>query len=868
VPHTDPADQPPELVARRYRIVDRIGRGGQGHVYRALDELSGAHVALKLVEKGKRSGTALREAAVLRALQLPGVARLLDEGTWNDQHFLVTELIDGQPFPGVPRPAPWDVLVPPLRRLLDAIGRVHRAGVVHGDLKPANVLVEADGDVRLLDFGMAHARSTVLRELAEQRTGGTLHYLAPEVIDGRRPEPASDLFAIGVMVLRSLTDTVPWRGHDVRELVRARWKSAPLLPSALGIELPPGVQDTLASMLALDPDRRPDSAAAALAGFGLEGSAASLTLPWDADGRPLDPDALAQVFAGPDRILHLPSTAAGLLHKATGGARASVDAELRAWVDAGLATVKDDHIVVSRETLEHLRAQSLLPLAPSTGAPQPGDAGALRVLRAIAVAGDRARPALLSAALGMPPATLDAVLARLSASGAAHADAIGRLVDDTGGSVLADLGEGGRIDLHSRIAAALPARDPARLRHLLAAGAPAAAIVDAATVAADQHRRDGHLADALAVAELAFQVLRNEPYAAGRAARLVDLYTLAAVATELPPTLAHAAWELRRLPRLPTVDVRAALLDASRAALSGRAEQALELVAALPQLADRDLDLLVPTIMFQAARALPLEGEEFLLERIAARLGDPRDADADARLAGWQGHLRHRQGRFEEAARLHATSRRGRGALHQRVAAALDQARALLAAGRHRDARVQATQARLLAEECRDARLEAQAWALLRRVALQQGSADAPDRELVSAVHALGAPALSGEVALTEAMIARSTGYEQADAELAMQAKAGFHAAGELALAVLAAAVAADAGDATGLWWAREHFDEVDPDAHADILLQAAALLHHATGADDWAAKGRRVATRLGAVDLSRPREVMPLAQALHELRG
>ncbi|RME20706.1 MAG: hypothetical protein D6798_19910, partial [Deltaproteobacteria bacterium] len=538
------------------------------------------------------------------------------------------------------------------------------------------------------------------------------------------------------------------------------------------------------------------------------------------------------------------------------------------WVDSGLATVRDGRIAIPPETLQRLRTLSTLPLAPLADAPIPGDGRTRQVSRAIAIAGDRARRPMLSAALGMPLAELDAIIARLSHGGAVHADDTGLLVDDTAGATLADIPPGERIDIHGRIAAALPPSDPTRLSHLLAAGAPAATIVDAATTTAEEHHQQGRLTDTLAVAELAFQVIRAEPYAIGRATRLIDLYTCAAIATDLPPTLARAAWELRRLPRLPQLDGRAALIDASRAALSGRPDEALELVAAMPETGDPELDRMVATVMFQASRSLPVEAEEFLLERIAERLGEPRDRASEALLAGWLGHLRYRQGRFEESAQLHARSQRGPGTLHRRVAAALDRATALLAAGQTDAAEVQALQARLLAEEYRDPSLEARAWALARRVARLRGRAGGPDTDLVATVHGLGSPSLSAEVALNEALVARDTGYLQDAADLAMQARAAFHAAGKRALAVLAASLAADSGEARGLWWARQHFEEVAADGEVEILLQAAALLTRATGAEDWAARGRQVARRLGAVDLACPREVMPLAEALHALGG
>lgn len=863
---TVPVTPSSEPIARRYRLVAPLGTGGQGHVYRAVDELTGTAVAVKLVEEGKRSGSARREATVLRALRLPGVARLLDEGIWEGQHFLVTELVLGKRFPGRTPPVTWAQLRGPARRLLEAVGQIHRAGVVHGDLKPANVLVEPSGRVRLLDFGMAHARATVVRELAEAPLGGTLHYLAPEVIDGRRPDARSDLFAVGVVLLRSLTDGLPWDADDLRELVAARDRGPARLPSDFGVTVPDRVQRALRELLDVDPQGRPASAVDVLSLLGFDQSDDAFSLPWEAQGPPLTLDQLATAFEGPERILHLPRTAAALLLDATGGHRDRVRDELRAWVAADIAEPVGDRLRVPREALDQLRIQGALPLAVPPSAPGPGDPRARRLLATVAIARQHARPSVLAAALGWSPQELDDLLGRLVASGAASQDPDGRWRDRTAGACLTGLSEGDRIDLHGRVAMALPADEPARLSHLLASGAAAAAVIDAAAAAAAHWLEHGRLGDAMAVAEVAFQLVRNEPYAAGRAAKLVDLYVQAAMASETPPVLAHAAWELKRLPKLPGLGPRSALLSASRSALDGQAEQALELITTLPPFTSDALATLAAVVKIQAGRRLPLEGHVFVLERVQAWVKRNPSPQNLARLAGWLGHLRYRQERFEEAANLHAACARGRVHLSLRIAATLDQARALVEAGRLAEAGARATQARLLAVDSRDPLLEARAWWLTRLVACRDGSADAPDTDLVAAVHQLGVPHWYALTALTEAVIARSRGFSDDAARLAMQAKGGFHAAGRMGAAVLAASLAAECGEPSGLWWARDHFRDAETADDLDLLLQAAALLHGATGIDDWAVEGRRVAARMKPTDQARRRDVMSLDAALQAL--
>ena len=139
------APRVPAEVGRRYQIRDplgdKLGAGGFGAVYRATDRVTGEQVAVKLLDPGRGAAPVRREAVALRGLRLPGVVRLLDEGREEDRPFLVMELVEGQPFPGLATPAPWAAIEDATLRLLEVLGRVHAAGVLHLDIKPANVRV-------------------------------------------------------------------------------------------------------------------------------------------------------------------------------------------------------------------------------------------------------------------------------------------------------------------------------------------------------------------------------------------------------------------------------------------------------------------------------------------------------------------------------------------------------------------------------------------------------------------------------------------------------------------------------------------------------------------------------------------------------
>ena len=158
-----------------------LGRGTSGAVHSAEDRLTGGTVALKIFdgEPGARSARVRREISSLRLLQVPGVARLLDEGVDHGRFFLVTDLVEGRPFPGLDRTT-WHGMAESTRALLETLERVHAAGIIHRDIKPANVLVGPHGRVTVLDFGSSLPPLDAARSSRDGMLVGTPRYLAPE----------------------------------------------------------------------------------------------------------------------------------------------------------------------------------------------------------------------------------------------------------------------------------------------------------------------------------------------------------------------------------------------------------------------------------------------------------------------------------------------------------------------------------------------------------------------------------------------------------------------------------------------------------------------------------------------------------------
>jgi eukaryotic-like serine/threonine-protein kinase len=218
-----------QSIGNRYIIMDKLGEGGMGAVYRAVDGLTGQTIALKRVAiptshhqpTDETSGMRLalaQEFRTLATLRHPHVISVLDYGFDEDrQPFFTMDYLEGaQTLLEAGRQQPIEGRIELVLQMLQAVAYLHRRGIIHRDLKPANVLV-ADGQVKVLDFGLSVFYEQA--ETPEDEIAGTLAYLAPEVIRGERPTESADLYAIGVMIYELLTGHHPFDSGNVNQLV-------------------------------------------------------------------------------------------------------------------------------------------------------------------------------------------------------------------------------------------------------------------------------------------------------------------------------------------------------------------------------------------------------------------------------------------------------------------------------------------------------------------------------------------------------------------------------------------------------------------------------------------------------------------------
>jgi HAMP domain-containing protein len=254
------------LFALRYEIRGLVGRGGMGAVYRALDRELDEEVAVKVLERNGKGTPASgseqqlrREIKLARTITHPNVVRAYDFGESDGIRFFTMEYVAGTTLRELLDESGRLALTPALqiaKQVCRGLGAVHRAGIVHGDLKPANVVVMTGGVAKLTDFGVARARRQVGSAFA-----GTPPYMSPEQVRGAELDERSDLYSAGVVMFEMFTGRRPFDAGDPFELMRLHLEEPPPNPRTLQPTLPELLADAILSCLAKAKADRPATAA-------------------------------------------------------------------------------------------------------------------------------------------------------------------------------------------------------------------------------------------------------------------------------------------------------------------------------------------------------------------------------------------------------------------------------------------------------------------------------------------------------------------------------------------------------------------------------------------------------------------------------
>jgi eukaryotic-like serine/threonine-protein kinase len=245
----------------RYQLFETLGIGATSRVVRGFDPMIGRQLAIKLFRPELAIGEArerfLREARVVGQLTHPNIITLHDMGIDESTQtpYLVMEFIDGTPLDRLlekgtlplPRACAW------IAHAAEALEAAHTRGVIHGDVKPANILISADGKVKLTDFGMARVAK---RDTGDSPLLGTPAYWCPEQIMGRPQDARSDIFSLGVVLYEMVTGTRPFEADSLQGVCNRVLSSTVMMPSQLQPSIPSSFDEIIASCLAKNPETR------------------------------------------------------------------------------------------------------------------------------------------------------------------------------------------------------------------------------------------------------------------------------------------------------------------------------------------------------------------------------------------------------------------------------------------------------------------------------------------------------------------------------------------------------------------------------------------------------------------------------------
>ena len=254
------------VVDRRYVIKRKLGSGGMAVVYLAEDQELGRRVAIKILNERHAGDEQFverfrREAKNAAALSHPNIVSIYDRGEAEGTYYIAMEFLDGRSLKELivgRGPAPVTVSVEYARQILQALRFAHRHGIVHRDIKPHNVLVDAEGRVKVTDFGIARAGASQMTEAGS--IVGTAQYLSPEQARGTAVDQRSDVYSLGIVLYELLTGTLPFNGDTPVEIAMKHLSTLPEPPSAKRSDIPRDLDLIVMRALAKDPADRYQSA--------------------------------------------------------------------------------------------------------------------------------------------------------------------------------------------------------------------------------------------------------------------------------------------------------------------------------------------------------------------------------------------------------------------------------------------------------------------------------------------------------------------------------------------------------------------------------------------------------------------------------
>ncbi len=261
-----PNVMPNTVLGGRYQVLDKIGIGGMASVYRGMDQTLKRSVAIKIMLEQYANDPSFaarfkQEAQAAAALSSPYIVNVYDWGKDGDTYYIVMELLRGTDLKtglknhGALEPRKVAQIA---SQICQALTVAHRHDIIHRDIKPQNIMVQPDGNIKVMDFGIARARNSHLT--ATNSVLGTAHYVSPEQTQGKELGPTSDIYSLGIVMYEAATGKVPFDGDDAISVALKQVNEAPVPPSQLNPKVDANLEAIILKCMAKDPSDRFQSA--------------------------------------------------------------------------------------------------------------------------------------------------------------------------------------------------------------------------------------------------------------------------------------------------------------------------------------------------------------------------------------------------------------------------------------------------------------------------------------------------------------------------------------------------------------------------------------------------------------------------------
>ena len=250
------------VLGGRYAVQDKIGTGGMATVYRGLDQVLGRTVAIKtmLPQYAADPSFAARfkqEAQAAAALQSPYIVSVYDWGKDGDTYYIIMEYLRGTDLKnGIRKHGALDCrkVAQIGSQIAQALSVAHKHDIIHRDIKPQNIMVQPDGNIKVMDFGIARAKNSHLT--TDNSVLGTAHYVSPEQTQGKELGPTSDLYSLGIVMYEAATGRVPFDGDDAISVAIKQVKEQPIPPSQINPNVDPALEAIILKCMQKDPNDR------------------------------------------------------------------------------------------------------------------------------------------------------------------------------------------------------------------------------------------------------------------------------------------------------------------------------------------------------------------------------------------------------------------------------------------------------------------------------------------------------------------------------------------------------------------------------------------------------------------------------------